>query len=84
MNELIIALLNLFLGLGNYINDEGFRNALYMIDIGQNDLADSFLKNMTYERVIKRIPLVITEIANAVKVSSVFYIYTICKRTPLC
>ncbi|GLT72879.1 hypothetical protein SLA2020_447760 [Shorea laevis] len=48
-------------GLGNLINDEGFQNALYMIDMGQNDIADSFLKNLTYAEVIKRIPSVITE-----------------------
>lgn len=40
-----------------------------MIDIGQNDLADSFSKNLTYVEVIKRIPAVITEIKNVVKVS---------------
>ncbi|KAH7571279.1 hypothetical protein ACOSP7_013682 [Xanthoceras sorbifolium] len=55
-------------GLGNFINDEGFRNALYMIDIGQNDIADSFSKNLSYVQVIKRIPSVIAEIKNAVKV----------------
>lgn len=53
------------------INDEGFRAALYLIDIGQNDLADSFAKNLTYVQVIKKIPTVITEIENAVKVSLV-------------
>uniref|UniRef100_A0A2N9IE45 SGNH hydrolase-type esterase domain-containing protein n=1 Tax=Fagus sylvatica TaxID=28930 RepID=A0A2N9IE45_FAGSY len=53
-------------GSGNLINDEGFRNALYMIDIGQNDLADSFSKNLTYVQVVKRIPSIITEIKNAI------------------
>ncbi|KAL6964616.1 hypothetical protein U1Q18_035666, partial [Sarracenia purpurea var. burkii] len=52
---------------GNLINDEGFRDALYMIDIGQNDLADSFSRNLSYMQVIKRIPYVIVEIKNAVK-----------------
>ncbi|XP_021664211.2 GDSL esterase/lipase At1g09390 isoform X2 [Hevea brasiliensis] len=52
---------------GNIINNEGFRNALYMIDIGQNDLADSFSKNLSYVQVIKRIPSIIQEIENAVK-----------------
>ncbi|XP_061366258.1 GDSL esterase/lipase At1g09390-like [Gastrolobium bilobum] len=51
---------------GNLINDEGFRDALYLIDIGQNDLADSFSKNLSYAQVIKRIPAIITEIENAV------------------
>lgn len=61
----------MFIGSGNLINDEGFRNALYMIDIGQNDLADSFSKNLTYVQVVKRIPSIITEIKNAIKVSSI-------------
>ncbi|GFZ07252.1 GDSL-like Lipase/Acylhydrolase superfamily protein [Actinidia rufa] len=54
-------------GFGNLINDEGFREGLYMIDIGQNDLADSFSTNLSYVQVIKRIPSVIIEIKNAVK-----------------
>jgi phospholipase/lecithinase/hemolysin len=54
-------------GSGHLINDEGFRNALYMIDIGQNDLADSFAKNLSYAQVIRRIPSVIMEIKNAVQ-----------------
>ncbi|RDX77758.1 GDSL esterase/lipase [Mucuna pruriens] len=54
-------------GARNLINDEGFRNALYLIDIGQNDLADSFAKNLSYAQVIKKIPAFITEIENAVK-----------------
>ncbi|KAJ4828303.1 hypothetical protein Tsubulata_007826 [Turnera subulata] len=55
-------------GSRHYINDEGFRNALYMIDIGQNDIADSFSKNnLSYAQVIKRIPSVIAEIQDAVK-----------------
>ncbi|XP_015584657.1 GDSL esterase/lipase At1g09390 isoform X2 [Ricinus communis] len=52
---------------GNMISDEGFRNALYMIDIGQNDLADSFSKNLSYAQVTKRIPSVVQEIEIAVK-----------------
>ncbi|KAG4913852.1 hypothetical protein JHK82_054439 [Glycine max] len=54
-------------GTRNLINDEGFHGALYLIDIGQNDLADSFAKNLSYVQVIKKIPVVITEIENAVK-----------------
>lgn len=55
-------------GAKGYINEEGFRNALYMIDIGQNDLADSFSKNLSYVQVVKTIPLVIEEIKKAMKV----------------
>lgn len=39
-----------------------------MIDIGQNDIADSFSKNMTFAQVVKKIPFFIAEIDNAVKV----------------
>lgn len=53
------------------INEEGFRGALYLIDIGQNDLADSFTKNLSYAQVVKKIPTVIAEIENAVKVGLV-------------
>ncbi|XP_058191364.1 GDSL esterase/lipase At1g09390 isoform X2 [Rhododendron vialii] len=56
-----------FLCVGNMISDEAFRNALYMIDIGQNDLAGTFSKNLSYVQVIKRIPSVTIEIKNAIK-----------------
>ncbi|KAJ0788526.1 putative alpha-L-fucosidase [Helianthus annuus] len=49
------------------INDDGFQRALYIIDIGQNDLADAFANKYSYARVIKRIPLVLAEIKNAIK-----------------
>ncbi|KAL5582701.1 hypothetical protein UlMin_015143 [Ulmus minor] len=58
---------NCFLGSQNLIQDDGFRKALYIIDIGQNDIADSFDKNLTYVQVIKRFPSIITEIRNAIK-----------------
>ncbi|XP_010270892.1 PREDICTED: GDSL esterase/lipase At1g09390-like [Nelumbo nucifera] len=49
------------------VDGEAFQNALYMIDIGQNDLADSFSKNLSYARVVERIPSILAEIKNAVK-----------------
>ncbi|KAL4571175.1 hypothetical protein LXL04_017926 [Taraxacum kok-saghyz] len=49
------------------INNDGFQNALYMIDIGQNDIADAFAKKYSYAQVVKRIPLVLQEIKNAIK-----------------
>lgn len=49
------------------INDDGFQRALYMIDIGQNDIADAFAKKYSYAQVVKRIPLVLAEIKNAIK-----------------
>lgn len=57
-------------GSGNLVGDEGFRNALFMIDIGQNDLADSFAKNLSYTEVVKMIPSFVTEIRNAIQVIS--------------
>ncbi|XP_065853328.1 GDSL esterase/lipase LIP-4 [Euphorbia lathyris] len=54
-------------GSKDFVDVEGFRNALYMIDIGQNDIADSFAKMLTYMQVIKRIPTVVREIESAVK-----------------
>ncbi|WOH14242.1 hypothetical protein DCAR_0933759 [Daucus carota subsp. sativus] len=49
------------------IGDEDFRRALYVIDIGQNDLADGFKKNLSYAQVIKSIPSILKEIEIAVK-----------------
>ncbi|XAR52727.1 Alpha-L-fucosidase [Bertholletia excelsa] len=54
-------------GVGNLIDDQGFSDALYMIDIGQNDIADSFSKNLSFVEVINYIPSVIMQIKNAVK-----------------
>lgn len=51
------------------INDDGFQKALYMIDIGQNDIADAFAKKYSYAQVVKRIPSILAEIKNAIKVS---------------
>ncbi|KAF5175218.1 GDSL esterase/lipase [Thalictrum thalictroides] len=48
------------------MDDQGFRDALYMFDIGQNDLSDAFAKNLSYAQVIQGIPLVLAEIKSAV------------------
>ncbi|THU68606.1 hypothetical protein C4D60_Mb08t05650 [Musa balbisiana] len=48
---------------------EGFQNALYAIDIGQNDLAAAFSANLTYAKVIRKIPSFIHEIKKAIKAS---------------
>lgn len=63
----------LTLGHGNLIDDNGFRNALYMIDIGQNDIADSFSKNLSYSQVVKQIPSIISEIKTAMEVRVISY-----------
>lgn len=55
-------------GSRHMITDDGFRNGLYMIDIGQNDLSDSFAKKLSYGQVVKKIPSVVMEIKNSIKV----------------
>ncbi|KAF6175510.1 hypothetical protein GIB67_022000 [Kingdonia uniflora] len=54
-------------GSRHIIDDQEFRNALYMIDIGQNDLSDAFSKNESYAQVVRRIPLILEEIKYAIK-----------------
>ncbi|CAM8897244.1 unnamed protein product [Rhodiola kirilowii] len=53
-------------GFKDVVDNRGFQEALYIIDIGQNDLADSFSKNLTYAEVVSKIPSVVTEIKNAI------------------
>lgn len=52
------------------MDNRGFQEALYIIDIGQNDLADSFAKHMTYTEVVAKIPSVVAEIKLAIEVSN--------------
>ncbi|KAL2468698.1 GDSL esterase/lipase [Forsythia ovata] len=54
-------------GFGHLIGDASFNDALYMIDIGQNDLAGSFAKNLSYVQVVKKIPIILQEIKIAIK-----------------
>ncbi|KAJ4956414.1 hypothetical protein NE237_013197 [Protea cynaroides] len=49
------------------VDDEGFLNALYMIDIGQNDLSDAFTRNVSYDQVVQSIPSIQAQIKSAVK-----------------
>ena len=52
------------------ISENGFRNALYMIDIGQNDLLVAlYAANLTYAPVAAKIPPFIAEIKLAIQVS---------------
>ncbi|GFP87961.1 GDSL esterase/lipase at1g09390 [Phtheirospermum japonicum] len=55
------------LGVDRLIGPDRFGDALYMIDIGQNDIADSFAKGLSYVQVVKKIPTILAEIKNAVK-----------------
>ena len=56
-------------GAEDLIDAEGFRNAIYAIDIGQNDLAAAFSANLSYVQVIERVPSVIHEIKKAIEAS---------------
>ncbi|KAJ6848539.1 GDSL esterase/lipase-like [Iris pallida] len=49
------------------ISEEGFRKALYLIDIGQNDLSDSFALGLSYDQVIGKIPYFVSEIKEAIE-----------------
>ncbi|KAK1664631.1 hypothetical protein QYE76_052790 [Lolium multiflorum] len=45
----------------------GFRNALYVMDIGQNDLSAAFSSRLHYDDVVrKRIPAILSEIKDAI------------------
>lgn len=61
-------LLNYVSGSRHLIDDEGFRQALYAFDIGQNDLSDAFSAKLSYKQVIGRIPSILGEIRDAVRV----------------
>ncbi|XP_042516448.1 GDSL esterase/lipase At1g09390-like [Macadamia integrifolia] len=52
-------------GWKDLVDEEGFQNALYMFDIGQNDLAGAFT-DLSYEQVIQKIPSFLAEIKVAV------------------
>ncbi|KAL0312741.1 UNVERIFIED_CONTAM: GDSL esterase/lipase LIP-4 [Sesamum radiatum] len=52
------------LGKTNFLEKDDFKNALYTLDIGQNDLSGSFWY-LPYAQVIERIPSFISEIKDA-------------------
>ncbi|XP_017976380.1 PREDICTED: GDSL esterase/lipase At3g62280 [Theobroma cacao] len=55
-------------GLGDFIDEKGFRDALYTIDIGQNDLLMAlYASNLTYEPVAEQIPSFLAEIKLAIQ-----------------
>nr|XP_023900734.1 GDSL esterase/lipase At3g62280-like [Quercus suber] len=58
----------LSLGSKNLIDEEGFRNALYMTDIGENDLLLAlYASNLIYAPVIEKIPSFLAEIKLAIQ-----------------
>ncbi|GER55149.1 GDSL-like Lipase/Acylhydrolase superfamily protein [Striga asiatica] len=52
-------------GIKDLVDEKGFKNALYMIDIGQNDLSAAF-NSLSYAQVIEKIPSFISEIKSAI------------------
>ncbi|ONM31897.1 GDSL esterase/lipase LIP-4 [Zea mays] len=51
------------------VDADGFRNALYLIDIGQNDLSAAFGSGAPYDDVVHhRIPAIVSEIKDAIMV----------------
>ncbi|XP_030532574.2 GDSL esterase/lipase At1g09390-like isoform X3 [Rhodamnia argentea] len=52
-------------GYPNLVGEDGFGNALYTIDIGQNDLAGQF-DHLPYSQVVQNIPTFIEEIRLAI------------------
>lgn len=51
------------------VDADGFRNALYLIDIGQNDLSAAFGSGAPYDDIINhKIPGFISEIKDAIMV----------------
>lgn len=54
-------------GAKKFLNEEAFKKALYMIDIGQNDLSGAFGSNANYDQAIAKIPSIIAEIKNAIE-----------------
>ncbi|KAM6541404.1 hypothetical protein CsatB_005851 [Cannabis sativa] len=56
-------------GYKDLVKEEEFKKALYIIDIGQNDLASSFtFNNLTYAQVVDNIPSFITVIQTSVRI----------------
>lgn len=60
-------------GSGSLVNEKEFKNAVYSIDIGQNDLAKAFYLNLSYPQVLLKIPTMLNKIEDAIKVLKVIF-----------
>ncbi|RWW44984.1 hypothetical protein BHE74_00049216 [Ensete ventricosum] len=49
------------------VTEKEFKDAVYSIDIGQNDLAKAFYLNLSYPQVLLKIPTMINKIEDAIK-----------------
>ncbi|XP_021736491.1 GDSL esterase/lipase At1g09390-like [Chenopodium quinoa] len=54
-------------GKGSMINEKEFRNAVYSIDIGQNDVNLALVANSSYQEVVNKIPIILGRIENSTK-----------------
>ncbi|KAH7676349.1 GDSL lipase/esterase protein [Dioscorea alata] len=54
-------------GSGSLIDENGFKEAVYSFDIGQNDISKAFTANLSYTQVIERIPSILSRIKDALK-----------------
>ncbi|KAM7521381.1 hypothetical protein LguiA_011283 [Lonicera macranthoides] len=62
----VVQLMIKLSGVKNLVREEDFKNALYAIDIGQNDLAAAFGQGLSLEQVVEKIPSFISEIKDAI------------------
>ena len=62
----------ILLGKGSMISEEEFENAVYSLDMGQNDISIAFTANLSYPQVIDRIPSILSRIRDSVEVSNAY------------
>ena len=62
-----------FIGFKDSVSEEDFDNALYAMDIGQNDLAGAF-SYLSYAQVLDHIPSYISEIQSSILVHNTIMI----------
>lgn len=54
------------------ISEKEFRDAVYLFDMGQNDISMGFTANLTYQQVLETLPAIISRIKDSIIVSSHF------------
>lgn len=65
---LYVFVLEAHAGYENLLGEDDFKNALYIIDIGQNDLTRAF-NELPDDKAVERIPPSISEIKDAMRVT---------------
>ncbi|URD79169.1 hypothetical protein MUK42_18693 [Musa troglodytarum] len=56
-------------GSGSLLSEKEFQNAVYSIDIGQNDVSTPFSANLSYAEVVVKIPSILSRIRAAIEAS---------------